>query len=113
MDDLKNRGLEDRVLLIITGEMGRSAKRNKNGGRDHWGDLTPLVFAGGGLKMGQVIGRSDSLGNRPATAPYTPANLLSTAIHYLFDVPQLRLRPDLPRDLKPLIENGEPIRQLS
>jgi uncharacterized protein (DUF1501 family) len=112
LDDLKERGLEDRVLLIVTGEMGRSAKRNKNGGRDHWGELTPLVFAGGGLKMGQVIGRSDAMGSRPTSEPYTPANLLATVIRYLFDVPQLRLRPDLPRDLKPLIETGEPIRQL-
>jgi uncharacterized protein (DUF1501 family) len=113
MDDLKQRGLEDRVLLIVTGEMGRSAKRNRKGGRDHWGDLTPLAIAGGGLKMGQVIGRSDAQGHRPSTEPYTPANLLATIIHFLFDVPQLRLRPDLPRDLKPIIENGEPIRQLS
>jgi len=113
LDDLKDRGLEDRVLLIVTGEMGRTAKRNKNGGSDHWGDLTPLVIAGGGLKMGQAIGRSDALGARPASEPYTPSNLLATVIHFLFDVPQLRLRPDLPRDLKPLIDNGEPIRQLS
>lgn len=113
MDDLKDRGLEDRVLLIVTGEMGRTAKRNKNGGRDHWADLTPLAIAGGGLKMGQVIGRSDAQGSRPASDPYTPSNLLATVLNFLFDVPQLRLRPDLPRDLKPLIENGEPIRQLS
>lgn len=112
LDDLKERGLEDRVLLIVTGEMGRTAKRNKNGGRDHWGELSPLVIAGGGFKMGQVIGRSDTNGSRPATEPLGPANLLATVIHFLFDVPKLRLRADLPRDLKPLIENAEPIRQL-
>ena len=112
LDDLKDRGLEDKVLLIVTGEMGRSPKLNKKGGRDHWGDLTPLVVAGGGMKMGQVIGKSDKQGARPATDPLTPANLVATVLHYLFDMPQLRLRTDLPRDLKPLLDNGEPIRQL-
>jgi hypothetical protein len=92
--------------------MGRTPQINKKGGRDHWGDLTPLLVAGGGLPTGQVIGRSDSRGARPATEPYTPANLLATVLHFLFDVPQLRLRTDLPRDLKPLLESGEPIRQL-
>jgi uncharacterized protein (DUF1501 family) len=112
LDDLKQRGLEDRVLLIVTGEMGRTPRINKRGGRDHWGDLTPLLVAGGGMKMGQVIGKSDSQGGRPSTEPYTPANLLATVLHFLFDVTQLRLRTDIPRDLKPLLENSEPIRQL-
>src|SRR5262245_26335264 len=113
LDDIKARGLEDRVLLIVTGEMGRTPRINKRGGRDHWGDLTPLLVAGGGMKMGQVIGKSDSQGGRPATEPYTPANLLATVLHFLFDVTQLRLRTDIPRDLKPLLENGEPISQLA
>lgn len=110
LDDIRERGLEDRVMLIVTGEMGRTAKRNKNGGRDHWGELSPLAIAGGGVAPGRVIGRSDSNGSRPNAEPLTPANLLATVIHFLFDVPQLRLRADLPRDLKPLIENAEPIR---
>jgi uncharacterized protein (DUF1501 family) len=113
LDDLRQRGLEDRVMLIVTGEMGRTPKINKRGGRDHWGDLTPLLVAGGGTKVGQVIGKSDNFGGKPATDPYTPAHLVATVLHYLFDVPQLRLRTDLPRDLKPLLENGEPIRELA
>jgi uncharacterized protein (DUF1501 family) len=113
LEDLRDRGLEEKVLLIVTGEMGRTPKINKRGGRDHWGDLTPLVLAGGGMKVGQVIGKSDGQGARPATEPYTPANLLATVLHFLFDVPQLRLRTDLPRDLKPLLESGEPIRGLA
>jgi hypothetical protein len=112
LDDLKQRGLEDRVMLIVTGEMGRTPKINKRGGRDHWGDLTPLLVAGGGTKVGQVIGKSDNFGGKPATDPYTPANLVATVLHYLFDIPQLRLRTDLARDLKPLLDNGEPIREL-
>ena len=59
LEDLEARGLSDKVLLVCCGEMGRTPKLNKAGGRDHWGGLAPLLLAGGGLKMGQVIGQSD------------------------------------------------------
>ena len=105
------RGMSDDVLLIVTAEMGRSPKRNNRGGRDHYGELTPLMLYGGGLKMGQVIGSSDSRAERPATRPYDPKNLLATVMHVLFDVPQLRLRTDLPREFSDLFAY-EPIREL-
>src|SRR6185295_11969659 len=78
IEDLHQRGLSDKVLLIVTGEMGRTPRINKNGGRDHYGNLTPLLLAGGGLKMGQVIGESDRNAAHPTTDPQTPANLLAT-----------------------------------
>lgn len=112
LDDVKQRGLSDKILLVVTGEMGRTPKLNKDGGRDHYGNLTPLVVAGGGLKMGQVIGRSDATASKPTTKTYTPANLFATVMHYLFDVGQLRLRTDIPRDLKTAIENTDPIAEL-
>jgi uncharacterized protein (DUF1501 family) len=100
------------VLLIVTGEMGRTPKINKNGGRDHWGELTTLAFAGGGLKMGQVIGQSDATASRPATFRYTPAHLLATVMHTLFDVGELRLLPDLPRGVLQAATDGAPIAEL-
>ncbi len=103
LDDLHDRGLSDRVLLIVTGEMGRTPRLNNRGGRDHWGNLTPLVLAGGGLRMGQVIGQSDRQAGSPVTEPHGPANLIATILHFLFDIGQLRLRPDLPRELNTLI----------
>lgn len=112
LEDVRQRGLEDRILLIVTGEMGRTPRLNGKGGRDHWGDLTPLVFAGGGLRMGQVIGESDRDGARPATEPYTPANLVATVLHYLFDIPGMRLRSDIPPGVKHVLEVGVPIRRL-
>ena len=60
--------------------MGRTPKLNKNGGRDHYGNLTPLVLAGGGFKMGQVIGKSDHEAGRPVTTPVTTADLISTVL---------------------------------
>jgi uncharacterized protein (DUF1501 family) len=112
LEDVRERGLEDRVLLIITGEMGRTPKLNKEGGRDHWGDVTPLVFAGGGLRMGQVIGESDRLGAAPRTEVYTPANLVATVMHYLFDAAAFRTRTDVTPGVKDVFDNGKPIREL-
>ena len=51
LEDLAYRGLSDKILLVVTGEMGRTPRRNNNGGRDHYGELTPLLLAGGGLKF--------------------------------------------------------------
>ena len=105
LDDLEQRGLSDRVLLVVTGEMGRSPRLNSLGARDHWGDLSPLLLAGGGLRMGQVIGRSDRVAGTATTEPYDPRNLVATILHYLFDLGQLRLRQDLTFELRNLIGN--------
>ena len=58
LEDVKSRGLEDKIMLVVCGEMGRTPKINGKGGRDHWGNLGPLLLAGGGYPMGQVIGQS-------------------------------------------------------
>ena len=112
IQDVKERGLSDKILLVVTGEMGRSPRLNGNGGREHHGDLTPLLIVGGGLKMGQVIGRSDAVGAKPATRPYKPLNLFATVMNFLFDVPRLRLRTDLNRDLLAAIDGEKVIREL-
>jgi uncharacterized protein (DUF1501 family) len=109
VEDVHERGLADKILLVVTGEMGRTPRLNKNGGRDHYGELTPLVFAGGGLKMGQVIGQSDAHATRPATEPYDPTHLLATVFHTLFDLGQLRLESGIPSDIVRLAESTEPI----
>jgi hypothetical protein len=108
LEDLEARGLSDRVLLVCCGEMGRTPKLNKAGGRDHWAGLAPLLLAGGGLKMGQVIGRSDSHAGAPASVPVTNQHLIATVLHTLFDVGRLRVLPGLPRELARATE-WEPI----
>src|SRR5262249_27245333 len=57
--DVAARGLDENILLVVCGEMGRTPRLNDKGGRDHWANLGPLLLSGGGLRMGQVIGRSD------------------------------------------------------
>jgi len=112
LQDVAERGLSDRILLVVTGEMGRTPRINKDGGRDHWGDLTPLLVAGGGLKMGQVVGQSDRQGGRPASNPYDPTHLLATVMDTLFDVGALRITRNIPREIIALTERGKPIPEL-
>lgn len=109
LDDVQQRGLEDRILLVVCGEMGRTPRINANGGRDHWPTLAPLLIAGGGFRMGQVIGRSDANGGRPTTTPITHKDLVSTILRTLVDPTQLRLFPNIRADHLRRIEEGRPI----
>lgn len=108
LEDLEVRGLSDKVLLVVTGEMGRTPRRNGNGGRDHWGNLTSLLLAGGGLRMGQVIGRSDRTASSPATERFGPQHLLATVMHTLLDVGEVRVQRELGR-VANVISEGTPI----
>jgi uncharacterized protein (DUF1501 family) len=112
LDDLEARGLDRKVLLVITGDFGRTPQINKRGGRDHWAPLSTLALAGGGLNAGQVIGRSARLADAPADEPVPPSALLATLMHSLFDVPRLRLQPGVPREIAILLD-AAPIRGLS
>jgi hypothetical protein len=95
LEDVEARGLSEKILLVCCGEMGRTPRLNRNGGRDHWAKLAPLVFYGGGSGGGRLVGRSTRDGSEPATENYTPAHLVSTILHTVFDVGQLRLLPHL------------------
>jgi hypothetical protein len=112
LDDVEARGLSDKILLVICGEMGRTAQLSKTGGRDHWGNLGPLVLAGGGLHMGQVIGRSTANGGEPADNPVQRRHLIGTIMHTLFDVGELRLRRNVNGEVAKLIAETEPIAPL-
>ena len=108
LEDVHARGLQDKILLVITGEMGRTPRLNNNGGRDHHANLTTLAFAGGGLRMGQVIGRSDRIASSPATERYGPPHLMATIMHTLLDVGEVRVQRELGRVANVLSE-GQPI----
>mgnify|MGYP001157339663 FL=1 len=112
IEDCEHRGLSEKILLVITGEFGRTPRINNRGGRDHWGRLCTLAFAGGGLNMGQVIGQSDKTASAPAADLVTNNMLLGTVMHTLFDIPNLRLRNNLPAEVQRVITNAQPIKQL-
>ncbi len=109
VEDLYARGLEDKILLVACGEMGRTPRINKNGGRDHWGNLGPLLLAGGGLNVGQVVGRSNRDAGEPGSDPVRIPNLLATVLHTLFDVGTLRIVPGVPREIAQVMTGWEPI----
>ncbi len=109
IEDLYQRGMDDRIMLIACGEMGRTPRINARGGRDHWGGLAPLLITGGGLNMGQVIGQSSRDAAEPASTPVRIPNLISTVLHSVFDVGQLRLMPGVPRELTQQLINADPI----
>jgi uncharacterized protein (DUF1501 family) len=108
LEDVHERGLGDKILLVVTGEMGRTPRRNRNGGRDHYANLTTLLLAGGGLKMGQVIGQSDRLAAQPTSERYTPRHLMATIMHTLLDLGAVRVRTGLGK-VATVLTDGEPI----
>jgi hypothetical protein len=83
LTDLHERGLSDDVCVVAWGEFGRTPKVNKAGGRDHWPGAGSVLFAGGGLRMGQYVGATDRRGEAPTTRAYSPQNVLATLYHVL------------------------------
>jgi hypothetical protein len=112
LDDVEERGLSEKILLVCCGEMGRTPRINKNGGRDHWGDLAPLMIAGGGLKMGQVIGSSNKDASEPSSTPISQRDLIATIMHTLLDTGKVRTQSGIPRDVLNAVTGGNPIEAL-
>ncbi len=81
--DLHERGLDREVLVVAMGEFGRTPRVNKSAGRDHWGSVMSVLLAGGGLKMGQIVGSSTDKGETPDDRPYRPENILAMVYRHL------------------------------
>jgi uncharacterized protein (DUF1501 family) len=78
LDDLEQRGLLGNTLVVAMGEFGRTPHLNVRGGRDHWPGVWSILFAGAGVRGGQVVGSSDPLGAEPRDRPVTPAEVAAT-----------------------------------
>ncbi len=112
ISDLDERGLLDETLVIVMGEMGRTPKINNNpdGGRDHWGQAYSVLWAGGGIRGGQVVGATDHHGAFVKDAPARPDDIAAT-LYELLGIPHdLVLRDATDRPHR--ITEGTPIRQL-
>jgi uncharacterized protein (DUF1501 family) len=83
IEDLSQRGLLDTTLVCNLSEFGRTPRINPAGGRDHWPQCWTVYFAGGGVKGGRVVGRSDEIGAYPAERPVTPSEIAATIFHSL------------------------------
>jgi hypothetical protein len=116
IDDLDQRGLLDDTLIVMAGEFGRTPRifkipQGKLPGRDHWGAVQTIFFAGGGVRGGTVIGSSDKIGGYPATDPQTPERMAATIYQALGLPPTAVWRDELDRPHH--IYYGEPIAGLS
>jgi hypothetical protein len=78
IEDLSQRGMLDKTMVCNLAEFGRTPRVNPAGGRDHWPQCWSIYFAGGGVKGGRVIGRSDDIGAYPAERPVNPGEVVAT-----------------------------------
>jgi hypothetical protein len=81
--DLYDRGLERDVAVVMWGEFGRAPRISRIDGRDHWPEAGAAVVAGGGFKVGQVIGETDAHGGQSKGTPYTPSNVMANLYRHL------------------------------
>jgi Protein of unknown function (DUF1501) len=88
VSDLHERGLDRDVLVVAMGEFGRTPRINASAGRDHWGSVMSVLLAGGGLKVGQIVGSSSPKGEVPQDLPYRPENVLAVVYRHLGIDPQ-------------------------
>jgi hypothetical protein len=109
--DVEARGLDKDILLVITGEFGRTPRINGGAGRDHWAPLSTLALAGGGLKMGQVVGESTAKAEVPKSKPISPQDLMATVFHVL-GLPQDLHYKDPTGRPSPMVDGGKPIAEL-
>jgi uncharacterized protein (DUF1501 family) len=120
IEDVSQRGLDKRTLILVTGEFGRTPRLESTigsqtgvmqPGRDHWPQAMSLIMAGGGMRTGQIVGSTNSKGEHPADRPLTPNDLWATVyrhlgIDYNDSFLDYRGRP------MPILPFGEPITEL-
>jgi uncharacterized protein (DUF1501 family) len=111
IEDTHQRGVDKEILLVITGEFGRTPKVNGSAGRDHWAPLSTLALAGGGLQMGQVVGESAEKVDVPKTTPIGPQDLMATIFQVLGIDRRVQFVDQAGRPVY-MIENGKPIEEL-
>jgi hypothetical protein len=111
IQDLDERGLLDSTLVVVMGEFGRTPKINKMAGRDHWPRANSLLIAGGGIKRGTVIGKTDAQAEYPIDRPVSPADLAATMFTLLGIDPNKAEHTSDGRSMK-LVADGEAIHEL-
>jgi len=121
IEDLHARGLDKKVLLIVTGEFGRTPRITyangtssgvKQPGRDHWPQAMSMLMSGGGMRTGQVVGSTNAKGEHPKDRPLTPNDLWATMFRHLgIDYKNTSFLDHRGRPM-PILPYGEPITEL-
>ncbi len=112
VQDLHSRGLQDDVSVIAWGEFGRTPKINKGAGRDHWPRASCALLAGGGMRMGQVIGSTNRYAEEPRDRPVHYQNVFATLYHKLGIDPMTATVPDFNGRPHYLLDRRDPIEEL-
>jgi hypothetical protein len=115
-EDLDDRGLLEKTLVVLCGEFSRTPKMNDGSGkgtpgRDHWGNAMFCLLGGGGVKGGRLIGSTDRLGTAPKDRPFTPPDLHATIYHVLGIDPHTSFLDRTGRPV-PATDRTEPIAEL-
>ena len=110
--DLSERGMLDDVLIFCAGEFGRTPMINGHAGRDHWSNCFTVMFAGGGVKGGQVVGASEKYGGGVLERLVTPLDLLAT-IYQTMGIPLSTHYDDSSGRPTSIVDTGKPIRELA
>jgi uncharacterized protein (DUF1501 family) len=110
IEDLHERGLNKKVVVLAWGEFGRTPRLNK-GGRDHWPGSMSVLLAGGNFKMGQVIGSTTEKGEKPKDRPLHPNDVLATVYKHL-GIDRTRAFINPAGRPVPILPHGEPIAEL-
>ncbi|MCS6852241.1 MAG: DUF1501 domain-containing protein [Gemmataceae bacterium] len=111
IQDLHDRGMQDDVVTIMWGEVGRTPKINNSAGRDHWPAVMSALVAGGGLKMGQAVGASSARGEYPKDGRVTVPQVLSTLYHVMGIDPGQTFINGSGRPMY-ILDDREPVREL-
>lgn len=111
VNDLHERGLQDDVLVMAMGEFGRTPRINSGVGRDHWPQAMSVLYAGGGLRMGQTIGATNSKAEYPISNPQTPGCVLST-MYQVLGVDYKHVFFDQAKRPLQVLAEGKPIKEL-
>ncbi len=109
--DLKRHGLLERTLVVWMGEFGRTPKINPNAGRDHFPKVFNVALAGGGIKGGQVIGRSNADGTEVKDRPVSVPDLLASICHALKVDPTKETMTPIGRPIK-IVDGGKSVHEL-
>ncbi|MEC7566940.1 MAG: DUF1501 domain-containing protein [Planctomycetota bacterium] len=110
--DLKERGLEKDVAVVVWGEMGRTPRVNANGGRDHWPQVSGCILAGGGFEHGQVLGSTTRLAGEAKDRPIHYQEVFATLYRHLgIDVDRVKIS-DLNGRPQYLLEHRDTIPEL-
>ena len=111
VNDLYDRGLQNEVAVVMWGEFGRAPRISRGDGRDHWPEAGAAVIAGGGFKVGQVIGETDAHGAQSKGRPYTPSNVIANVYRHLGIDPAITI-PDHNRRPTSILDDRELVREL-